>query len=62
MKNRRKKIGTEETLDVRSRFENGERIVDIRHNVRLSHCSLPTLRNNDDRINEKSKSGPLGFV
>jgi len=62
VKNRRKKIGAEEILDVRSRLEKGERIVEIYHNVRLSHCSLPTLRNNDDRFNKNSKSGPLVFV
>jgi hypothetical protein len=62
VKNRRKKIGIEEILDVRSQLEKGEQIVDICHNVRLSHLSVPTVRNNDDRINENTKSGNLVFV
>ena len=33
VKNRRKTIGTEENLDVLSRFTKGERFVDICHNV-----------------------------
>jgi len=39
VKNRRKTINTEEKREVISRFEKGERIVDICHNVRIAHNS-----------------------
>ena len=39
VKNRRKSIGTEENLDVRSKLEKGERIVDILHNVSFTHIA-----------------------
>jgi ACT domain-containing protein len=34
------------------RREKGERIVDIRRNVRLAHGTLYKIRDNVDRINE----------
>jgi hypothetical protein len=60
--NRRKTIGIEEQLDVISRLEKGERIVDIRNNVRLTHSSIPTIRDNAYTIKESGKSGTKVFV
>ena len=64
VKNRRKTIGIEEKLDVISRLEKGERIVDILvcRNVRLAYNSIPTIRDNADRIKESAKSGTKVFV
>jgi len=39
VRNRRKTISTEEKLEVISRLEKGERIVDICRNVRIGHSS-----------------------
>jgi len=39
VKNRRKTISTEEKLEVISRLEKGERIVDICRNVRIAYNS-----------------------
>jgi hypothetical protein len=58
VKNWQKTISTVEKLDVISRLEKGERIVDICHNVRLVHTS----HNNADRIKECAKSGTEVFV
>ena len=48
VKNWQKTIGTEEKLYVLSRLEKGEWIVDICHNVRLAHSSVPTICDNAD--------------
>ena len=50
-------ISTEEKLDVISWLEKGERIVDICHNVRLTHSSVHTICDNDGRITDSAKSG-----
>ena len=42
MKNWQRTINTEEKLDVIGQLENGERMVDICHNVRLAHISICT--------------------
>ena len=59
VKNRRKTINTEKTLDVISRLGKGERIVDISRNVRFAHSSVPTIRDNGDRITESTESGNI---
>jgi hypothetical protein len=46
VKTRQKTIGTEEKLDVISRREKGEQIVDICRNVRLTCSSVHTIRDN----------------
>jgi hypothetical protein len=48
LNNLRKTISIEEKLDVISRLEKCERIVDICHNVRLGHSSIHTIRDNAD--------------
>jgi hypothetical protein len=40
----------EEKLDVISRLEKGERIVDKWRNVRLAHSSVRTIGDNADRV------------
>jgi hypothetical protein len=45
----------EEKLDVISRLQKGERIVDICCNVRLAHGSICTIYDNADRIKESAK-------
>jgi hypothetical protein len=55
VKNWQKVIGSEEKLDIISRLEKGERIVDIQRNVRLAHSSIPTICDNGDRITESAK-------
>jgi hypothetical protein len=54
------KIGEGQTvlnkLNVVSRLEKGERIVDIRHIVRFTHSSVRTLRDHADGIVESAKS------
>jgi hypothetical protein len=62
VKNRRKTMVTEEKLHVISRLEKGERIVDICHNVRLTHSSVHSIRDNADRIKESAKSGTKVFA
>jgi hypothetical protein len=62
VKNRRKIICIEEKLDVISRLEKDEGIVDICRNVRLAHNSVHTMRDNADRIKESAKSGTKVFV
>jgi hypothetical protein len=44
------------------RREKGERIVDTRHNVRLAHGIVHTIRDNADRIKASAKSGTEVFV
>jgi hypothetical protein len=48
-------ISTEEKLDVISRTESGERIVDICLNVRFAHICVCTFRDNADGIKESVK-------
>jgi hypothetical protein len=55
VKNRQKASGIIEKLRVIKRREKGERIVDIRHNVRLPHVTVHKIRENADRIKEKTK-------
>jgi hypothetical protein len=62
VENWQKAISTEERLDVISRLEWGERIVDRRCNVRFAHSSLHTIHDNADRIKESSKSETKVFV
>ena len=50
VKNWQQTISTEEKLDVISRPEKGERIVDICHTVTLVHSSVRTICDNADRI------------
>jgi hypothetical protein len=62
VKNQQKTIGIEEKLHVISQLENSEQIVDICHNVRLTHSSVHTIRDNADRIKESATSGTKVFV
>ena len=55
MKNRKNTIGIEEKLDVISRIERDERIVDICLTGRFAHISVRTIRDNADRFNESGK-------
>jgi len=56
VKNWRKTVTSKEKLYVISCLGKGERIVDICHNVRLAHSSVPTLCGNADRITGIAKS------
>jgi hypothetical protein len=60
--NWRKTIGIEEKLHVISRLEKGEPMVDIRRNIRLTHSSVHTIRDNADWIKESARSGTKVFV
>ena len=62
MKNWQQTIGIEEKLDVISRLEEGDQIIDILSNVRFTYSSIRTIRDNADRITESAKSGPKVFV
>jgi len=62
VQNRQKTISTEEQLDVISLLEKGARIGDICCNIRFSRSSVCTIRDNTDRITERTKSGPKVFV
>jgi hypothetical protein len=62
VKNWQKTISIEEKLDVISRSDKGEGIVDIFCNVRLSHISIHMIHNNADRIAEGAKSGTKMFM
>ena len=53
VKNRRKKVTI---LDIISRLEKDERIVDMRHCVGFTDSSLSIIRYNADRITESVKS------
>jgi hypothetical protein len=57
-----KTISIEEKLDIISRLEKGERIVDICHNVRLAYGSMCTVLHNSDRFVEIFKSGTEVFA
>jgi len=63
VKNWQKAIGVEEQSDVINWLQEGERIVDIYHNVRLAHSSVCMIHDNADRIKEgAAKSGTTLFV
>jgi len=62
VKNRRKAISTEDKVDLISRLEKGERIVDVCRNVRFTHTSVSAIRDNVDTITESAKSGTEVFV
>jgi len=55
-------ISTEEKWDIINQHEKGEKIVDIRHNVRFTHISIHTICDNADRITESGKTGTKVFV
>ena len=55
VKNRQKSNSTEEKLDVISRLQKGERIVDTWRNVRLARSNIRTIGGNADRITESAK-------
>jgi len=57
-----KTISIEERLDVVSRLEKGERIVDLCHNVRFAHSSVRTIQDNADTITGSVKSGTKVFI
>jgi len=57
VKNWQETISSEEKLDVIHWLEKGERTVDIRRNVRLTHSSVHTICDNADRITGSAKSG-----
>lgn len=52
------KRSIEEKLDVASRLDKGERIVDTYRNVRFAHKCVHTAQGNADRTAENAKSGP----
>jgi hypothetical protein len=54
-------ISTEEKIDLISRLEKGEQIVDIWHNVIPTH-NVRTIRDNIDTVTESAKSGTRVFV
>jgi hypothetical protein len=62
VKNRRKTIGIEEKLHVISRHKKYELNVDLCCNVRLTHSSVCTIRDNGDRIKESDRSRNKAFV
>ena len=55
VKNQWKTIGVKEKLDLISQFEKGEQIVGLWYNVRLTHSSVHTIRDNVDRIKESAE-------
>jgi len=56
VKKRKKTISTGEKLDKISQLEKGEKMVDIRHNVKFTHSSIDKIRDNADKITEIAKS------
>jgi hypothetical protein len=56
VENQRKTIHIEEKLHTIGQLEEGERIVDICHNVRLAHSSVRTIRDIVDRFMESAIS------
>jgi hypothetical protein len=62
VKNQWRTISTEEKLDIISWLEEGKQIVDIRCNVRLTHCSINTVHDNVDGTGEHATSGTKAFV
>jgi hypothetical protein len=55
VKNRRKTISIEEKLDVISRLEKGEQIVDMCCNVRIAYSSIHIVCDNASGIKESTK-------
>jgi alpha-ketoglutarate-dependent taurine dioxygenase len=55
-------ICTAEKLDVTYQLKKGEQIVDIWHNVRLTHSNIHAIRENTDRITEIAKLETEVFV
>jgi hypothetical protein len=51
----KKIISIHEKLDIISQIEKGEQIVDISHNVWVTHSSICTIHNNADGIKESAK-------
>ena len=62
VKNWQQTVSIEEKLDIISRLEKVERIVDRCHNVRLTYISIHTVHGTTDRIMESDKSGTKVFV
>jgi chaperonin GroEL (HSP60 family) len=62
VKNRQKTISTEEKLHIISQREKGEQIIDLCRNVRRTHSSVQTIRDNADRIKESARSRTKVFV
>ena len=62
VKNRRKTISIEDKVDVIRRLEEGDRIIDVCRNVRFTHSSVSTIRDNADTITVSAKSGTEVFV
>ena len=58
VKNWLKTVSIEEKLDVASRLDKGERIVDTCRNVRFAHKCVRAVHGNADRTAENAKSGP----
>ena len=61
VKNWQKTSGIEGKLVVMSWLWKGEKIVDIRHNVRFTHSNVRTICDNADRIKESAKSETVVF-
>jgi hypothetical protein len=49
-------------LDVTCQLKKSEQIVDIWHNVRLTHSNIHAIRKNTERITEIAKLGTEVFV
>jgi hypothetical protein len=62
VKNWRKTISTEQTVDVLCQLGKGERIAEKWCNVRFTHSSICTIHDNADRITVSAKSGTKVFV
>jgi hypothetical protein len=60
--NGRKTIGIGEKLEIISRIEKHERMVNVCCNVKFTHCSIRTICDNADRIKGSAKSGRKAFV
>ena len=60
--NRRKKISTEDRLDVICQHKKGEKIVDICRNVKLARNNVRTIRDNAHIIRESAQSVTKVFV
>jgi hypothetical protein len=57
-----KTISIEKKLDIISRLEKGEQIVQVCCNVGFAHSSIHTVHDNADRITDSVKSGTEVFV
>jgi hypothetical protein len=56
VKKRKKTISNREILDTINQLEKSERMVDIRRNVKFTHSSICTIRDNADKMTEIAKS------